>query len=142
MSIGKGVLSYPRGMDRIPIDELLSEARSHLERLDPRSAYEAVRGGALLVDVRDSGVRKRKGVLPDAIHITLDVLEWRMDPDSGHQDPRVGGLDRQVIVVCSQGYSSSLAARRLQTIGFSRATDVVGGFDAWVAEGLPVQKPS
>jgi rhodanese-related sulfurtransferase len=129
-------------MDRIPVGELLSEARSHLERLEPRAAYDAVRRGALLVDVRDSRVRERDGAVPDAIHITLDVLEWRMDPASGHQDPRVGDLDRQVIVLCRQGYSSSLAARRLQTIGFWRATDVVGGFEAWAATGLPVEVPS
>ena len=127
-------------MDRIPVHEMLSEARSHLERLEPRAAYDAVRlGGALIVDVRDSAVRKRDGAVPGAIHITLDVLEWRMDPGSGNQDPRVGGLDRQVIVLCRQGYSSSLAARRLQTIGFTCATDVVGGFEAWAAEGLPIE---
>jgi rhodanese-related sulfurtransferase len=127
-------------VNRITVDQLLSEARSHLERLEPGPAYEAMLRDALLVDIRDSGVRVRDGTVPGSVHITLDVLEWRMDPGSRHHDPRVGGLDRHVILMCNQGYSSSLAARRLQMIGFARATDVVGGFEAWTAEGLPVTR--
>lgn len=97
-----------------------------------------MRTGALLVDVRAAEVRAVDGVVPGSIHITLDVLEWRMDPESAVREELVGGLDRQVILLCRQGYSSSLAARRLQEIGFAQATDVVGGFEAWVEAGLPI----
>jgi rhodanese-related sulfurtransferase len=132
----------PVSADRIPVHDMLAEARSHLDRMEPRRAYEAVRAGALLVDIRESTVRSRDGFVPGSIHHTLDVLEWRMDPDSSTHDPRVGGFDRQVILMCRQGFSSSLAARRLQLLGFEHATDVVGGFEAWEAAGLPITRPS
>jgi rhodanese-related sulfurtransferase len=125
-------------MRRKTIHDLLAEARRQLDRLEPRRAYEAHRNGALLVDIRGTEARRADGAIPGSIHIMLDVLEWRMDPESGGHDPRVGGVERQVILICREGYSSSLAARRLQEIGFTRATDVVGGFEAWAAEGLPV----
>jgi rhodanese-related sulfurtransferase len=127
-------------MERKTVHDLLADARKHLDRLEPRRAYEAHRAGALLVDIRGREARLVEGVIPGSIHITLDVLEWRMDPESGSTDPRVGGVDRHVILICREGYSSSLAARRLQEIGFTHATDVIGGFEAWAAEGLPVER--
>jgi rhodanese-related sulfurtransferase len=127
-------------MPRRTVDELLENARAHLRRLEPGRAYDAMLNGALLVDVRAAEARAADGVVPGSIHITLDVLEWRMDPDSPCREDLVGGLDRHVILLCRQGYSSSLAARRLQEIGFAKATDVVGGFEAWVEAGLPVER--
>jgi rhodanese-related sulfurtransferase len=129
-------------MTRRTVDELLEDARAHLRRLEPSAAHDAMLKGALLVDVRRAEARAADGVVPGSIHITLDVLEWRMDPDSSRRHELVGGLDRHVILLCRQGYSSSLAARRLQEIGFAKATDVVGGFEAWVEAGLPVELQS
>ena len=127
-------------MARKRIDELLAEARARLDRVDPAAARDAVRDGALLVDIRSELQRERDGVVPEAIHHPRNQLEWRMDPESGASDPRVGRLDRRVIVMCDGGYQSSLAAATLQELGFSRATDLDGGFQAWRAAGLPVEK--
>ena len=95
--------------------------------------------GALLVDIRSESQRSDDGVIPGAAYHPRNVLEWRMDPASGHSDPAVGGLDRRVIVVCNEGYQSSLAAATLRDIGFTRAADLVGGFQAWRGAGLPVE---
>lgn len=126
---------------RKTIDDLLGEASARIERLEPAEALAAARsGGALIVDIRSELQRERDGVIPGAMFHPRNVLEWRMDPDSGHHDPAVGGLDRQVILVCSEGYQSSLAAATLRDLGFARAGDVIGGFQAWLAAGLPVDR--
>jgi rhodanese-related sulfurtransferase len=127
-------------MTRKTIDQLLAEARARLERLEPPDALAAQETGALLIDTRSGDERSRDGVIPGALHIPRTVLEWRLDPETerAHRSPYVDGLDRQLVVVCSHGYSSSLAAATLQELGFSRATDVVGGFVAWKEQGLPV----
>lgn len=125
---------------RQTVHEVLAEARSHLQRLEPAQALEATHDGAVLIDVRSDDQRAAFGSIPGALPIPLSVLEWRVDPESGHRSPEVGAdLDRQLILICAQGYSSSLAARRLQQIGFVNATDVVGGFEAWRSAGLPVE---
>jgi len=123
---------------RMTIDELLAQARAGLERVGPREAHEALRDGALLVDIRAEHQRAADGVVPDAIWLARNVLEWRCDPSSDARDERVGGLERRVIVMCDAGYQSSLAAATLQQLGFERATDLDGGFQAWRAAGLPV----
>ena len=124
---------------RMTVDELLSAARSRLQRLDPAAALHAVAAGAVMIDIRSERQRERDGVIPGAIFVPRNVLEWRLDPASGHADPALGGdLDRHVILLCDEGYQSSLAAATLQQLGFHRATDVVGGFQAWRAAGLPV----
>jgi rhodanese-related sulfurtransferase len=127
-------------MTRTTIDQLLREARAGLDRLEPAEAFSAQEAGALLIDTRSSDERARDGVIPGALHVPRTVLEWRLDPetDPAHRNPHVPGLDAHVVVVCMHGYSSSLAAATLQTLGFSRATDLVGGFEAWRAQGLPV----
>jgi rhodanese-related sulfurtransferase len=125
---------------RRTVTDLLEQSRRHLRRLDPGAAYSAMRGGALLIDTRSEEDLARRGRVPGSLHIPLSVLEWRVDPGSSHRNPQVGGLDRHLILLCAQGYSSSLAARRLQELGFSRATDVIGGFEAWEAAGLPVER--
>jgi rhodanese-related sulfurtransferase len=119
--------------------DLLAEARARLRRLEPGEAHAAQERGALLVDTRDSGDRRTEGVIPGSLHVALSVLEWRADPACESHDPRFHDLDRQIVVVCNDGYSSSLAAARLQQLGFANATDVVGGFHAWKAAGLPVE---
>jgi rhodanese-related sulfurtransferase len=119
-------------------DELVIDARRHLQRLTPRAAADALEGGALLVDIRPLHQRRRDGELPGAVVIGRNVLEWRLDPAGEHSIPEAA--DRSsVVVFCAQGYASSFAARSLQRLGWRDATDVVGGFDAWVADGLPVR---
>jgi rhodanese-related sulfurtransferase len=100
----------------------------------------AARDGAVIVDIRAERDRERDGVIPGALFIPRNVLEWRLDPASGHCEPALGNaLQRDIILVCSEGYQSSLAAATLQDLGFARATDVAGGFQAWRAAGLPVE---
>jgi rhodanese-related sulfurtransferase len=124
----------------ITLDQLLARARERLERVAPQDLDEAMRAGAMVVDVRTAEQRERDGELPGAHLIDLTVLEWRLAPSS-----RFRPLDfpdtKQVILVCSEGYSSSLAAARLQDLGLSNATDLAGGFLAWktwVEDGGPI----
>jgi rhodanese-related sulfurtransferase len=127
-------------MPRRTIAELLEDSRARLERVGPRETAAAIRAGALLVDIRSDNQRARDGVVPGAMHQPRNVLEWRADPDSGASDPVLAAdLDRHVIVMCDEGYASSLAAATLQDLGFARATDLDGGFQAWRAAGLPVE---
>ena len=127
-------------MTRKTIDELLHEARAGLDRLEPDQALAAQAAGALLIDTRSHDERRRGGVIPGALHVPRSVLEWRVDPDSapGYRTPYIQSLDQQLVVVCAHGFSSSLAAATLQDLGFARATDMIGGFEAWTAHGLPV----
>jgi rhodanese-related sulfurtransferase len=117
--------------------ELLEEARSQIERLSPTEADAAVRAGALLIDIRAESQRARDGTLPRATFIARNVLEWRLDPTSPHRDSACSRRDVRLILVCDEGYQSSLAAATLKRFGLD-ATDVVGGFQAWRAAGLPV----
>jgi rhodanese-related sulfurtransferase len=126
-------------MARTTIDDLLADARTRIDRVSPEEAASEMTGGALLVDIRSESQRAEDGVIPGAVYHPRNVLEWRMDPASGHNDPAVGGVDRRVIVVCNEGYQSSLAAATLSDIGFTRAADLVGGFQAWRGAGLPVE---
>jgi len=127
---------------RATIDDLLEAARRRLERLAPAEAPRAMAEGAVLVDIRSECQRDRDGLIPGAVACPRNVLEWRMDAASGHHDAAFGGdLDRHVVLVCDEGYQSSLAAATLQDLGFARATDLVGGFQAWRAAGLPVEHP-
>jgi rhodanese-related sulfurtransferase len=120
-------------------DELLAEARRDLSRLEPVEAASAVAMGAVLVDVRSELQRERDGVVPGAVFFPRNVLEWRCDPASAARDERMSDLGRQLIVMCDEGYQSSLAAANLRRLGFARATDLAGGFQAWRAAGLPVE---
>ena len=127
-------------MGRKTIAELLDEARTRIDRVSPAEAASELTDGALLVDIRSESQRAADGVVPGAIYHPRNVLEWRMDPSSGHDDPAVGGVDRRVIVMCNEGYQSSLAAATLREIGFARAADLDGGFQAWRGAGLPVER--
>ena len=122
---------------RRSIDQVLAEARTRLDRLTPPQALRAVSAGAVLVDIRPAAQRAAEGEIPGALIVERNVLEWRFDPASAARLPQAG-YDLQVIVVCSEGYTSSLAAAALQDLGIRRATDLDGGFLAWRAAGLPV----
>ena len=130
----------PDDTPRTTIDELLRDARSRLARLTPEEATFAQRTGALLIDTRSHHERSRCGVIPGSLHIPLSVLEWRLDPDADpdYHTPRIVGLEQQLVLVCGHGYSTSLAAARLQELGFSRATDLIGGYTAWKEQELPI----
>jgi len=117
---------------------VLAAARRGVRRLTPAEALEATRAGALLVDTRTPAQRAAQGELPGALVIDRTVLEWRLDPRSAHRIPEAVGPDLLVVVVCRQGYSSSLAAASLRAVGLHRATDMVGGVEGWIAAGLPV----
>jgi rhodanese-related sulfurtransferase len=122
------------------IGALLDAARANLDRLEPAAAHAAAASGALIVDTRCAEARRASGVIPGSVHVPLSVLFWRLDPTSGHDDKALSDPALQVILVCADGYSSSLAAATLRDLGFSRATDVVGGFNGWVAAGLPIER--
>lgn len=119
------------------IDEVLAGSRARLTRLDPRAAQRALAAGAVLVDIRPAAQRAVEGEVPGALLVERNVLEWRFDPTSDARLPVAANHDLQVIVLCSEGYTSSLAAASLKDLGLHRATDVVGGFRAWKAAGLP-----
>lgn len=120
------------------VERLLARARSRLVRLDPREARAAVARGGLIVDIRSESQRLRQGLVPGAHFVARNVLEWRADPRSGHADPALVEVEGPLVLMCAQGYQSSLAAATLHEIGVTRATDMVGGFEAWLAAGLPV----
>jgi rhodanese-related sulfurtransferase len=119
------------------VDILLDKARRRLSRLTPEQAAAEQRAGALLVDTRTAEQRAAGGLIPGALVIDRTVLEWRLDPTSATKIPEAVDDQVRVIVICAEGYSSSLAAASLQDLGLTNATDVVGGFNAWVAAGLP-----
>ena len=125
-------------MTRTTIDELLATARGGLRRLGPDQAGQAMRAGATLIDIRADSQIARDGTIAGALVIARNVLEWRLDPASQHPHPRAPQLTDHVILLCDEGYQSSLAAATLQQLGFSRATDDDGGFQAWRRAGLPV----
>jgi rhodanese-related sulfurtransferase len=121
------------------IDEVLAAARARLTRLGPAEAERAAAAGALLVDIRPDAQRAAEGAIPGATIVERNVLEWRFDPASAARLPNAS-YDLQVIVFCSEGYTSSLAAASLLDLGVYRATDLDGGFRAWRAAGLPVEQ--
>jgi rhodanese-related sulfurtransferase len=122
---------------RQSVAEALAQARAGLERLTPLEAYDAVRRGAVLVDTRPAVNRATEGELPGALVIERNVLEWRLDPTSEAAIP-AADYDLHVVLVCNEGYASSLAAAALHQLGLHRATDLIGGFRAWRAAGLPI----
>jgi rhodanese-related sulfurtransferase len=132
------VSALPASTQRRTLDEALAETRSGLVRLDPPAARDAQLGGAMVVDIRPAAQRQAEGLVPGAFVIERNVLEWRLDPVGDARIPQAPGFDDLVIIICSGGYASSFAAASLQVIGLHRATDLVGGFQAWHEAGLPV----
>jgi rhodanese-related sulfurtransferase len=124
-------------VSRRTINEILAAARARLDRLDAPAVHRAQREGAVLVDIRPVVQRLASGQIPDAIVVERNVLEWRFDPASDARLPIAGRYDLPVIVYCEEGYTSSLAAAALQDLGLFRATDLIGGIQAWRAAGLP-----
>ena len=129
-------------VDNSRVEQLLTAARARLRRMSPDEAFEAVvKANAVLVDIRPASQRAIEGGIPGALVIERNVLEWRFDPSSSARLPIASDPDLRVIVFCSQGYASSLAAADLQDIGLWRATDIIGGFQSWRATGLPTERP-
>lgn len=127
------------GARRKTIDELLEGARRALPpRVSPAEAVAALREGALLVDIREDDQRRRDGLMRGATVMPRNALEWRCDPASQWRHPAIHGYEQRIILVCNEGFQSSLAAATLQQLGLRRATDMQGGFVAWKAAGLPV----
>jgi rhodanese-related sulfurtransferase len=122
------------------IDEILVRARRGLDRIEAAQAAAELLQGALLVDTRPADQRAEGGEIPGATVIDRNVLEWRLDPASPSRIAAARGYDIRVIVICNEGYSSSLVAATLQELGLVNATDVIGGFQAWQAAGLPTTK--
>lgn len=120
------------------VDHVLARARRGSIRLTPAAARARHAAGAVLVDTRTEGQRAEQGELPGALVIDRTVLEWRLDPMCAWRIPEATGFDLDVVVVCRQGFSSSLAAESLRRIGLSRASDMIGGVEAWIAAGLPM----
>jgi|SRR3954447_25111827 rhodanese-related sulfurtransferase len=123
---------------RTTIHDLLEHARARIDRVGVHEAFAEQAEGALLVDIRSEGQRARDGAVPGALWVARNALEWRADPDSGASDPRLARPDARVLLLCDEGYQSSLAAATLRDLGFTRVGDVAGGFQAWRAAGLPL----
>lgn len=119
------------------IDEILGSARARLRRLTPQQALAEQSAGAVLVDIRPAAQRGADGEIPGSVIIERNHLEWRLDPACEARLPWVAGYHHRIIVLCTDGYTSSLAAAALQDLGLSQATDLIGGFRAWSAAGLP-----
>jgi len=124
----------------ITLEELLDRARRDLVRVEPEQAAAELAGGALLVDIRPADQRSEGGDVPGATVIDRNVLEWRLAPESEWRIDAVAGPKTRVIVLCNEGYSSSLAAATLKELGLVNVTYVIGGFQAWKAAGLPVER--
>jgi len=125
-------------MDGMPVDELLELARGRLSRLTALRAEQARARGGLIVDIRCACQQQRDGLVPGAIGIERNVLEWRADPRSPWRDPRLARCRGPLILMCAQGYQSSLAAASLHDLGITSATDLIDGFEGWREAGLPV----
>ena len=135
----RGAARSPAGNHGRSVEELLEAARQRLRRLAPAEAYDAIRRGAILVDIRPQAQRLAEGGVPGSLHVERNVLEWRLDPRSDARLAQATGYDLPLIVMCSRGYASSLAAASLQDLGLRNATDLTGGFMAWAQAGLPVR---
>ena len=125
--------------DLAAIYRALDKARRRLKRVTPEQAAAEHAAGAVIVDTRPSEQRRRDGEIPGAVVVDRNVLEWRLDPTSPDRIPEASSRDLRVILICNEGFSSSLAAASLQQLGLINATDVIGGFQAWKAAGLPVE---
>jgi rhodanese-related sulfurtransferase len=127
----------PPEVDGSRVSELLAECRRQLDRVPPAQLAAELRAGALVVDIRPVEQRSRDGELPGAVVVDRNVLEWRLDPTSPHRLEGSDDGDRRVVLVCNEGYSSSLAADTLRRLGLRNATDLVGGYQAWRLEARP-----
>lgn len=129
------------GIERLTVQQLLDQARQSLTRLSPQEVSDALPAGAVVLDSRTPTDRERFGCIPGSVHAPRTLLEFMIEPNWGYQHESIVGFGQLLIVVCNGGFSSSLAAASLQSLGFSRATDMEGGMLAWVALGLPIEPP-
>ncbi|MFF4188634.1 rhodanese-like domain-containing protein [Streptomyces sp. NPDC001691] len=125
----------------VGIDALLDRVRADLDRVTAEEAFAEAADGALLVDIRYAALRDRDGLIPGALVVERNELEWRLDPQGSHRAAEATGHDLRVVVICNEGYASSLAAVSLRQLGLHRATDLIGGYQAWRAAGLPITAP-
>ncbi|MEU0131700.1 rhodanese-like domain-containing protein [Streptomyces sp. NPDC006289] len=132
--------SRPGGSEQIGIDQLLDRIRADYTRIGPEEAAVAASEGALLVDIRYAALREKDGLIPGALVVERNELEWRLDPLGSHRAPEAVSHDLHIVVICNEGYASSLAVASLRQLGLHRATDLTGGFQAWRAAGLPVTR--
>ena len=130
-------MMFAKRMQRRTIDALLEDARAQLVRVEPDQLATEIQSGALVVDIRPVEQRQRDGALPGAVVIDRNVLEWRLDPMSPHRISDATGYEQRIIVVCNEGFSSSLAAATLQDLGLHRATDLIGGYQKWLLTSRP-----
>jgi rhodanese-related sulfurtransferase len=121
------------------IEELLQQERGLLRRVTPQEARDAVARGGVIIDTRSHEQRVAGGTVPGSVRIHRNLLEWRVDPTCSYRDPEVSSATGPIVVMCQEGYSSSLAAATLQRLGVTNATDMIGGFEAWVEAGLPTE---
>jgi len=126
---------------RRTVDDLLVAARARLNRLSPVDAYACTALGGLILDIRSDLQRLTHGLVPGALAVPRNVLEWRADPTCAHRDPAIAAAVGPLVLMCAEGYQSSLAAATLHDMGIERATDMIGGFGAWAEAGLPVLTP-
>jgi len=124
----------------VTVDDLLASARARIRRLDPHETAAACRRGAVLIDIRPTIQRRWEGEVPGAVVIERNVLEWRLDPASAHRLAQIAEAGREIVVMCSEGYASSLVAATLVDLGYDTAGDLDGGFQAWARAGLPVRQ--
>jgi rhodanese-related sulfurtransferase len=124
----------------VTVDDLLTAARAHIRRLDPHETAAACRRGAMLIDIRPTLQRRWEGEVPGAVVVERNVLEWRLDPASAHRLAEVTDHEQEIVVMCSEGYASSLVAATLVELGYASAGDLDGGFQAWAKAGLPVRR--
>jgi rhodanese-related sulfurtransferase len=123
----------------VTVDDLLTSARAQIRRLDPHETAAACRRGAMLIDIRPTVQRRWEGEVPGAVVVERNVLEWRLDPASAHRLAGITDHGREIVVMCSEGYASSLVAATLVELGYASAGDLDGGFQAWAKAGLPVR---
>jgi rhodanese-related sulfurtransferase len=136
--MSRSIATVVRGEERIGVRDLVREARARVRRLTPTRASEQLAQGAILIDIRSDSQRERDGVIPGAVFVPRNVLEWRLDPSSPHRAKHLARRDRRMIVIC-EGFQSSLAAATLNRMGLD-AGDVIGGFQAWLSAGFPVSR--
>ena len=120
------------------LEALVSRAARQIARLSPAEALRHCASGAVVIDIRSQDARRLRGVIPGGLHIPRTVLEWRVARESPWRNPHLGDSDQELILVCDHGYSSILAAANLVQLGLPRTADVIGGFEAWAADGLPI----
>jgi rhodanese-related sulfurtransferase len=121
-----------------PLDRLIKKAAEQITLFDAPEAFSASATDGVIIDIRPQDARELHGVIPGSLHVPRTVLEWRIAIDSPWRNLHLGGLDQQLILICDHGYSSILAASNLVQLGFDRAGDVIGGFEAWKHNGLPI----